>query len=140
MFQLYHIWPASVDEIAISIAFLSYKGLAATTVTTYTSGLGHAHNIKNLTDNAKSFIVCKMLEGLRRKSPTKSLNRLIHSLSRVCISQYEATLFSSAFSIAYFAMLRVSELAVKSSSDESGHALTYENRKVYENKWRKWIA
>ena len=130
MFQLYHIWPASVDEIAIFIAFLSYKGLAATTVTTYTSGLGHAHSINNLTDNAKSFIVCKMLEGFRRKSPTKSLNRLIHSLSRVCNSQYEARLFSSVFSIAYFAMLQVIELAVKSSSDESGHALNYENVKL----------
>jgi hypothetical protein len=39
-------------------------------------------------------------------------------------------LFSSAFSIAYFAMLRVNELAVKSSSDESGHALNYENVKL----------
>ena len=35
------------------------------------SWLGHAHKIKNLTDNTKSFIVCKMLEGLRRKSPPK---------------------------------------------------------------------
>ena len=81
-----------------------------------------------------------MLEGLRRKSPSKLdvltpisfhlLNRLIHSFSGVCNSQYEAMLFSSAFSIAYFAMLRVSELAVKSSSDESGHALNYENVKL----------
>lgn len=81
-----------------------------------------------------------MLEGLRRKSPSKLdvltpisfhlLNRLIHSFSGVCNSQYEARLFSSAFSIAYFAMLRVSELAVKSSSNESGHALNYENVKL----------
>ena len=81
-----------------------------------------------------------MLVGLRRKSPSKLdvltpisfhlLNRLIHSLSGVCNSQYEARLFSSAFSIAYFAMLRVSELAVKSSSNESGHALNYENVKL----------
>jgi hypothetical protein len=38
---------------------------------------------------------------------------------------------STAFSLAaYFAMLRVSELAVKSSSGESGHALNYENVKL----------
>jgi len=88
IYKFGNIWPASVDEIAICIAFLSYKGLAATTVTTYISGLGHAHKIKNLTDNTKSFIVCKMLEVLRRKSPPKLdvrtpisfhlLNRLIH--------------------------------------------------------------
>jgi hypothetical protein len=81
-----------------------------------------------------------MLEGLRRKSPPKLnvrtpisfhlLNRLIHSLSRVCSSQYEARLFSSVFSIAYFAMLQVSELAVKRSSDESGYALNYESVKL----------
>jgi hypothetical protein len=81
-----------------------------------------------------------MLEGLRRKSPPKLdvrtpisfhlLNRLIHSLSRVCKSQYEVRLFSSPFSITYIAMLWVSELAVKSSSDESGYALNYENVKL----------
>ena len=71
IYKFGNIWPALVDEIAICIAFLSYKELAATTVTTYISGLGHAHKIINLTDNTKSFIVCKMLEGLRRKSPQK---------------------------------------------------------------------
>ena len=81
-----------------------------------------------------------MLAGLHRKSPPKLdvrtpisfhlINRLMHSLSRARNSQYEARLFSSAFSMAYFAILRVSELAVKRSSNESGHALSFENVKL----------
>jgi len=31
--------------------------------------------------------------------------------------------FSAAFSLAYFGMLRVSEISLKNRSDESGHAL-----------------
>ncbi|CAG2186288.1 unnamed protein product [Mytilus edulis] len=78
-----------------------------------------------------------MIEGLRRKNPQKPdvrtpisfdlLKRLIHSLRSVCNSQYETILFSSAFSLAYFAMLRVSELAINSRTDESGHALKCED-------------
>ncbi|CAC5374248.1 unnamed protein product [Mytilus coruscus] len=51
----------------------------------------------------------------------------IASLRSVCNSQYETILFSSAFSLAYFAMLRVSELAINSRTDESGHALKCED-------------
>ncbi|CAG2209864.1 unnamed protein product [Mytilus edulis] len=131
------IWPVPIDEIAQFIAYLSYKGFSASTVSTYISGLAHTHKINNITDNTKSFIISKMIEGLRRKNPQKLdvrtpisfdlLKRLIHSLRSVCNSQYETLLFSSAFSLAYFAMLRVSELAINSRTDESGHALKCED-------------
>ena len=76
-----------------------------------------------------------MLEGLRRKNPQKSdirtpisldlLRKLISSLRWICNSDYEACMFSSAFSLAYFAILRVSELAVASQNGENGHALNF---------------
>ncbi|CAC5409732.1 unnamed protein product [Mytilus coruscus] len=52
---------------------------------------------------------------------------LLRSPRSVCNSQYETILFSSAFSLAYFAILRVSELAINSRTDESGHALKCED-------------
>jgi hypothetical protein len=55
------------------------------------------------------------------------LKRIIHSLQTICSSLYEACLFSSAFSLAFFAMLRVSEITVTSKTDESGHALNFED-------------
>ena len=55
------------------------------------------------------------------------LKRIILSLQTICSSLYEACLFSSAFSLAFFAMLRVSEITVTSKTDESGHALNFED-------------
>ena len=127
------ILPATVDHIA----YLSHKGLAASTVSTYISGLSHAHKINDLIDNTKSFIISKLLEGLRRKYPQRPdartpisrdmLKRIIHSLQTICSSLYEACLFSSAFSLAFCAMLGVSEITVTSKTDESGHALNFED-------------
>ena len=78
-----------------------------------------------------------MLKGLRRKNPKtrdirvpislKLLKRLIVSLQKVCTSRYEIFLFSAAFSIAFFVMLRVSEVTIKSRSDKVGHTLNFEN-------------
>lgn len=131
------MYPAPIDHIAHFIAFLSHKGLAASTVSTYISGISHSLKIKGTTDNTKSFIISKMLEGLRRKNPQRPdvrtpisrdiLKRIVHSLPFVCSSFYEACLFSSAFSLAFFAMLRVSEITVLSKNDESGHALNFED-------------
>jgi predicted GNAT superfamily acetyltransferase len=46
---------------------------------------------------------------------------------------YEACRFSSDFSLAYFAMLRVSELVVASQSNENGHALNFNDVTFAEN-------
>ena len=88
-------------------------------------------------------IISKILEGLRRKNPQKSdirtpisldlLRKLISSLRWISNSDYEACMFSSDFLLAYFAMLRVSELDVASQSDENGHALNFNDVIFAEN-------
>lgn len=134
-FNLASIWPAPVEHITQFIAFLSYKGSPSSTVSTYLSGLSHEHKMKNIIDNTKSFIISKMIEGLKRKRPQKPdircpitvdlLKRLILALKSICSSQYEAVMFSAAFSLAYFAMLRVSEITINSKTDTIGHALNF---------------
>jgi hypothetical protein len=42
-------------------------------------------------------------------------------------------MFSAAFSIAYFGMLRVGEIAVNSRPDESSHALNLDDVSLSEN-------
>ena len=101
------------------------------------SGLSFAHKINDLENHTKSFIITKMVAGLRRKKPTtpdarasisqELLTLLIRALHKVCNSEYEAKMFSAAFSLAYFSMLRISELATKNATDESGHALNKDN-------------
>jgi hypothetical protein len=60
------------------------------------------------------------------------LKLLIKSLQHVCSSHYEAHMLSAAFFLAYFGMLTVSEISLKNRSDESGHALKY-NDVSFEN-------
>ena len=57
---------------------------------------------------------------------------MIKSLLHACSSHYEAHMFSAVFSFAYFVMLRVSEISLKNRSDESGHALKF-NDVSFEN-------
>lgn len=132
LYNLENIWPVPIDTIAHFIGYLSLKGFATSTVTTYIFALIHVHKIGNLVDNTKSFIISKMLEGLRRKNPKTrdirvpiSLNllkRLIFSLQKVCTSRYDTFLFS----IAFFGMLKISEVTIKSCSDEVGHTLNFD--------------
>ena len=65
-----------------------------------------------------------MIEGLRRTKPVKDvrspitfslLKRIDHALQVICRSRFEYFLFSSAFTLAYFALLRVGELAVSNN-------------------------
>lgn len=139
-FHLPSIWPAPIDHITHFIAFLSYRGLAASTVSSYISGLSHRHKMNDYIDSTKSFIVSKMIEGIKRKKPQKPdircpisielLKKIILSLRYVCSSQYEAGMFSAAFSLAFFAMLRVSEITINSKLDNNSHALNYEDIQV----------
>ena len=129
------VWPVPIDQLVHFVAYMSCKGFAASTVSTYISALSHAHKISSLPDNTKCFIISKILEGLRRKKPGRpdtrapilpnTLKQLLNSLKSICSSQFEAVLFSSAFALAYFAMLLVSEIAVQNCSTATGHALNF---------------
>lgn len=78
-----------------------------------------------------------MLEGYKRKNPRKPdirqsitmvmLQRLIPSFRVTCGSHFESLVFCSVFVLSYFAMLRVSEVAVNSRSNETGHAINFED-------------
>lgn len=65
-----------------------------------------------------------MLEGFRRLNPAKDvrspislscLNKLVSILPTVCTSLYEAVMFSAAFHLAFFALLRISEFTFTSN-------------------------
>jgi hypothetical protein len=112
LYQLRDVWPAPLNDVMYYIAYLSYTGLSASTILTYISGLSYTHKLHSLEDNTKSFLVGKLLEGLRRQKPKKSdirlpisislLKRLIQSLPSVCFSACESMLFASAFRLSFF--------------------------------------
>ena len=71
IYRLDLIWPAPLDSLALCIAYVSLKGMSASTVATYISGLSHYHKLNDLQDNTESFIIKKLLEGMRRKYPQR---------------------------------------------------------------------
>ena len=135
LYNIHNVWPVPVNDLMQFIAFLSYSGRSPSTITTYIAGLSHTHKINGIEDHAKSFLVCKLLESLRRKNPKKSdlrvlislsrLKRLICTLPHVCSSVYEARRFSTAFALACFDLLRVDEFTSDSKSISGTHVLCF---------------
>ncbi|VDI31239.1 Hypothetical predicted protein [Mytilus galloprovincialis] len=126
-------WPIQIDVLTRFIAYLSYSGLTSSTINTYLSRISHKHNLLGVTDTTCTFIVSKMLEGVRRKSPKLSdirapvtleiLHKIVRSLPSVCSSHYESCLFASAFSLACFALLRIGELTADTNTDIGAHTI-----------------
>lgn len=112
-------WPAAVSHVVYFISSLFEKGCSPATINSYCSGISFFHKINGLADPTNKFIVHKILEGCRRsRTQTDSrapislelLTRICQTLSEICFNQYETFLFKAAFTLAYFGLLRVSEL------------------------------
>lgn len=87
----------------------------------YLAGLSYLTKVQGFQDPTDQFLVSKLLQGLKRTNHTHDsrlpitkhlLQRIITILPSVCKENYESSLFSSAFSIAFYGLLRVSELTV----------------------------
>jgi hypothetical protein len=127
-------WPAPLNDILFYIAYLSHTNHSPSTVVTYISGLSHFHKLHNFPDNTQVFVVGKTI-GLKRKRPSQPdvrvpisldlLKRLITSLRFICTSTYEAALFSFAFSLAFFALLRIGEIAFDTNNRPGTHVIRF---------------
>ena len=124
--SLIHVWPVPINHFVLFISFLSLSGRSLNTVRTYLAAINALHKLKNLPCSSSHFIIVKILEGFRRSNSPSSRKRSpitfpllvkIHKvLEGVCYSNYEVNLFRAAFSLAFFALLRISEFAVSSKN------------------------
>lgn len=112
-------WPPCVQQLMEYIAYLSQEGYAYRTAGCHIAAIGFSCKINGLTDTTQAFVVRKMLDGMKRlqnRSDTrkpiniKLLYEIIDSLRYICSSAYDITLFSVAFQIAFFGLLRISEI------------------------------
>ncbi|XP_061196930.1 uncharacterized protein LOC133205188 isoform X2 [Saccostrea echinata] len=119
LFNLKELWPPPIDQLINYIAYLSSKGTTYTTAKTYLAGLSFTIKLGNFPDPCQFFIVKKMLHGfkqLKHRKDSRSpitfplLVKIIDSLQHVCRNYYEKLLFSSAYGLAFFALLRVGEI------------------------------
>lgn len=112
-------WPATNQHVVLFISSCYEKGFSPATIATYCSGISFHHKINSWTDPTDTFVVKKLLEGCRRsrkrtddRAPIsqKLLACITKTLSDICYGSYECTLFSAAYTLAYFGLFRVSEL------------------------------
>lgn len=101
------------------LAFSASKDLAYSTAKVNLSALSHNLHMLGLDNPFKTLIVQKMLAGLRKTKPVKDIRspityqlllKILQVLPTVTQSKYEHLLFGSAFSVAFFGLLRISEL------------------------------
>lgn len=113
-------WPVPLSDLINFITFLSKNEYSPSTVKSYISSLSFTMKISGLLDTTNSFIITKMLLGMqrlhkrvdsRRPITIDLLMQIFDALQYTCSSVYETALFSSCFSLAFFAFLRVGEFA-----------------------------
>ena len=133
-------WPVNIEQIVQFLAFLSLKNLSQSTIITYLSGISYHHKVRGLKDNTKSFIVNKVLEGIKRCGNKKKdirspitlplLDKLISALPSVTSSKYESLLFSASFSLAFYAFLRISEFTAPNGNNYPNRAINISDVKI----------
>ena len=130
-FQLQSSWPPPLDQVVQFVAYMSVKGLAWSTARTYLMGIAFKCKVSGGLDVTQHFLVKKLIEGFRRSTHEKDtrlpisitlLKQLLAILPAICRDNYEAKMFSAAFTLAFFGFLRVGEITV-CSLKKIGHPL-----------------
>jgi len=120
---------ATQDQLSEFIAWLSVHKKAPSTIASYVAGVGFWHKIRSLPDPSNNFLVKKMLAALRRERPAGDqrlpisgviLKDLMKGLVISTSSQYECTMYQTAFIVAYFGFLRLGEIVADSNRRAEG--------------------
>ncbi|XP_075053830.1 integrase/recombinase xerD homolog [Mixophyes fleayi] len=112
------------------------EGLSKASMSSMIAGISFMAKVRGLADPTKSFLVKKALKGWSRLHPVPRdhrrpidkvlLSRLIRVLPEVTVDDFEASLFSAAFSMAFHGALRIGEL-VAQSRNTLGSAILEKN-------------
>lgn len=122
------IWPPPPYHLINFLAFLSSELYSPSTAKAYMSAISFVLKLNNQYDTTKSFLIKKMLKGmskvhympdLRLPITADMMLKFPHALARVCNSAYETSLFVAAFSLAFGALLRISEITASNEQSAS---------------------
>jgi hypothetical protein len=127
-FCLDKAWPPPLDHVIQFIAYLSIKKCSASTAKLYLSAISFECKTRGWQDITKNFLVCKVVEGMKRLSARKDtrlpitpkvLIKIVEILPAICFNVYEAKLFRAAYSLAFFGFLRVGEFTLSKGNTVS---------------------
>lgn len=144
------VWPPPHSHVVLFVAYLSLMGKSHKTASCYVSAIAFRCKIlQALPDNyPHSFVVKKMLEGMKRLKGSKDvrlpitielLANIIGKLHLVCFSSYEYLLYSAAFSIAFHGFLRIGEI-VYTKAGQVQQIIGIRDVKIHEIEQREAIT
>ena len=114
--------------------YLSLKGCTYSPTSSYISGISFYFKINSWEDPTQAFVVQKLLKGYSKCHSIKDLRKPVtlqlvkdfsNDLKHVNLSNYEALLFSTAFSVACFGFMRVGELVVHSKDSVTSRVVQH---------------
>lgn len=113
-------FPLSSKEAALFVSYLFRLGYKPSSVSTFVSAVSYVHKIENHPDPTATFLVKEALAGVRRLVPSGDdrspisvtlLQEMLDALPLLQLGAYDTAAFRAMFSLAFFALLRVSEIA-----------------------------
>ena len=116
------VFPIKPFQLAQFIAFQSEAGYKGSSIQTQISGITFLQRIMGFENPADNFLVKKLLVSAHKtaQSPDKRLpitipilRSLLLSLPQVVGTPFEVKLYKAMFLLAFFALLRVGEMATK---------------------------
>jgi len=116
-------WPPTTEHIVLFLSALSLQGLSSNTARQYKCAISCQCKLLGHTDTTDSYITNKVLHGMQKSKATAStrlpitanlLSNILRVLPVTCTNMYESSLFTAAFTTAFFGFLRVGELTVTS--------------------------
>ena len=112
-------FPLDSESTLIFVSCLHRKKLSPQTIRSYLSAVSYFHKIRSVPDHTSSFIVKKLILGASRLSNSPNLRQpvsltmlwsIIEHTAAIHSSPYTATMYQSMFTLAFYALCRISEL------------------------------
>jgi len=129
-------FPARVGDIIAFIVHLNAIPMAASSIATIISALGYFHKLSSWDDPTNSFIVQKILRGVRNEcgggdSRLPITVPILNDIVKVCagmnILPVYRKMLSAMFLLAFFAFLRVGEMTASSTAGDLHNVLQFKD-------------
>eukprot|EP00079_Xenopus_tropicalis_P035206 XP_017948977.1 PREDICTED: micronuclear linker histone polyprotein-like [Xenopus tropicalis] len=121
------------DALVWYVIWLAEQRKSVAVVEKRMAGLAFLFKLSGVEDLTKEFIIRQAIKGFKRGKVSRDarrpisfdlLGKLQARLTQVCFSDFEARLFQTAFTLAFFGAFRVGELTSKSKTVPGGLTIT----------------
>ncbi|XP_029472859.1 uncharacterized protein LOC115099388 isoform X2 [Rhinatrema bivittatum] len=133
-------WPLPVSTLLAFVMHCKRQGKSRTAVSNRLAGISFFSRLQGFPSCSALFPIKRAMLGWARESPPgrdgrksitiQILRNILKCLADVCSNEAESLLFKCAFSLAFYAALRVSELAAHAKHGPSTACLQWEDTKL----------